>query len=84
MRWFVWTLMLAIATSVGCNQPVETIPAVSPAGSSSALPPMATTLITIMQKAKGTITMRMASHRPRTKKAEVIRFSLTNALAFQK
>ena len=35
MRWFAWTLMLAIATSVGCNQPVETIPAVSPAGSSS-------------------------------------------------
>lgn len=35
MRSFAWTLMLVIAASVGCNQPAETIPAVSPAGSSS-------------------------------------------------
>ena len=35
MRWFAWALMLVGAATVGCNQPVETIPAVTPAGSSS-------------------------------------------------
>lgn len=35
MRWFAWTLMLVVAASVGCNKPVETIPVVTPAGSSS-------------------------------------------------
>ncbi len=35
MRWFAWTLMLAVAASIGCNKPVETIPVVSPAAGSS-------------------------------------------------
>ncbi len=34
MRWFTWSLMLVCAATIGCNQPTETIPAVSPAGSS--------------------------------------------------
>ncbi|MEO8269421.1 MAG: hypothetical protein ABI557_06870 [Aureliella sp.] len=35
MRRFAWTLMLVCAASIGCNKPAETIPVVSPAGSSS-------------------------------------------------
>ena len=34
MRWFAWTLMLVCAATIGCNKPAETIPVVSPVGSS--------------------------------------------------
>ena len=33
MRWFACALMLVCAAAIGCNQPVETIPVVTPAGS---------------------------------------------------
>ncbi len=33
MRMFAWTLMVVFACTIGCNQPVETIPAVAPESS---------------------------------------------------
>jgi hypothetical protein len=33
MRLFAWSLMLVTAFAIGCNQPVETIPSVSPSSS---------------------------------------------------
>lgn len=33
MRMFAWTLMVVFACTLGCNQPVETIPAVAPESS---------------------------------------------------
>lgn len=33
MRWFACALMMVCAATIGCNQPTETIPVVTPAGS---------------------------------------------------
>ncbi len=33
MRWFACALMLVCAATIGCNQPTETIPVVTPSGS---------------------------------------------------
>lgn len=33
MRWFACALMLVCAATIGCNQPAETIPVVTPSGS---------------------------------------------------
>lgn len=37
MRWFACALMLVCAATIGCNQPTETIPVVTPTGSGTTL-----------------------------------------------